>query len=165
MNNGAYAGLRRAPRAAMPEPDDNDDELPEDDCTDGKKKDKNMDKTHTQDDVDTAAAQAASAATKAANERFNAVLASEHFAGREALGQKLLSNDKLSAEDIIDMLQAAEKKPEPEASDDGGNMLAQMREGADADLGTEGGDTTLQAENHGWGTAHARVAKMFGGAK
>lgn len=162
MNTGAYAGLRRAPRAAMPDPED--ENQPEDDCSEGEKKEDNMDKTHTQADVDQAAAAAATTATKAANDRFNAVLASEHYAGRETLAHSLLAKDALSAADIIETLQAAEKKAAPEASaDEGSNMLASMREGADADLGTEGGEELdAKADNHGWGKAHAKIAKMHG---
>lgn len=161
MSDGAYAGLRLAARAGEPktEPEENE---PEDECAKGKDKEPKMEKTHTQEDLD----QAASAAAKAANDRFNAVLASEHYVGREALGQKLLGNDKLSADDIVDALQAAEKKPEPEASsDDGAAMLAGMRANADADLGTEGGDD-IQAsdDNYGWAKAHSKVGKMFGHA-
>lgn len=159
MNDGAYAGLRLAARASEPESDPNNNE-PEDDCAEGEKKEPKMDKTHTQEDLD----KAASAAAKAASDRFSAVLASEHYAGREALGQKLLGNDKLSAEDIVDMLQAAEKKPEPQASaDDGPDMLAQMRAGADPDLGTEGGDDLgAKADNYGWGKAVAKAQKLSG---
>lgn len=162
MNNGAYAGLRRAPRAAMPDPDEN--EKPEDECADGKDKDTTMEKTHTQADVDQAAQAAASAAAKATNDRFNAVLASEHYAGRETLAHTLLAKDALSAQDIIETLQAAEKKAAPQASaDEGGTMLANMRQGADADLGTEGGEELdAKADNYGWAKAHAKVAKMRG---
>jgi len=126
MNNGAYAGLRRAPRAAMPDPEN--DELPEDESAEGKDKETNMDKTHTQADVDQAAQAAATAAAKAANERFSTVLASEHYAGRETLAHSLLAKDVLSAADIIETLQAAEKKTAPEASaDEGSTMLSNMR--------------------------------------
>ncbi len=164
MNNGAYAGLRRAPRAAMPDPEN--DELPEDESAEGKDKETNMDKTHTQADVDQAAQAAASAAAKAANERFSTVLASEHYAGRETLAHSLLAKDVLSAADIIETLQAAEKKTAPEASaDEGSTMLANMRAGADVDLGTEGGDELdAKAENYGWAKAHAKIAKMRGHA-
>lgn len=162
MNNGAYAGLRRAPRAAMPDPDET--ETPEDECAEGKDKETNMEKTHTQADVDQAVATASAAAMKAASERYNTVLASEHYAGRETLAQALLAKDALSAQDIIETLQAAEKKSAPEASaDEGGDMLATMRLGADADLGTEGGEEhAVKADNYGWGKAHAKVAKMRG---
>lgn len=163
MNNGAYAGLRRAPRAAKPDPDTTEDEMPEDDCSEGEKKETDMDKTHTQADVETAAAQAAAAATRAANERFGAVLASEHYVGREALGQKLLGNEKLSAEEIIDMLQAAEKKTSTEAADDGSTMLANMRDGADLDLGNDGGEVLdPKADNYGWSKAVAKAQRLSG---
>jgi hypothetical protein len=44
-------------------------------------------------------AKAVADATAAANARFSAVLASEHYAGRETLAQTLLGNDKLTAEE------------------------------------------------------------------
>lgn len=39
--------------------------------------------------------------------RFNAVLASDNYAGRETLAQSLLANDKLSADEIVTLLAAA----------------------------------------------------------
>lgn len=117
--NGSHAGLRLAARAS--EPNEEPDTQPEPEGAkpkDKKKEDEMSDsKTHTIADVEKAAADAATAATLAASERFNAVLASEHYAGREPLAQKLLGNVSLSAADIIDMLQAAEKKPDAESSE------------------------------------------------
>ena len=123
-----------------------------------------MDKTHTQADVDQAAAAAKPRRPRPQTTASTAVLASEHYAGRETLAHSLLAKDALSAADIIETLQAAEKKAAPEASaDEGSNMLASMREGADADLGTEGGEELdAKADNHGWGKAHAKIAKMHG---
>ena len=71
----------------------------------------------TKEEHDTAIAKASADATAAANARFSAVLASEEYAGREPLAQKLLGNANLSADDIIDTLKAAEKKPVQEAAD------------------------------------------------
>lgn len=117
---GSHAGLRLAARASEPDdnPEDDDENRPDGDAKGKKKEDAMSDvKTHTQADVDKASADATAAATLAANERFNAVLASEHYAGREPLAQKLLGKADLSADDIIDMLQAAEKKHAAEAND------------------------------------------------
>lgn len=67
------------------------------------------------DDTDTKAATEAArkeghaVGFKAANDRVKAVLASEHYAGREALATTLLDNDSMSAEQITTALAAAPK--------------------------------------------------------
>lgn len=58
----------------------------------------------TQADLDQARKDGYQAGSKEQSERFMAVLSSENFKGREALGLKMLGNDKLSAEEINDML-------------------------------------------------------------
>jgi hypothetical protein len=45
----------------------------------------------------------------AALARMTAVIASEHYAGREALAHRMIANVKLSAEEIIDTLSVAKK--------------------------------------------------------
>jgi hypothetical protein len=118
MSNGAYAGLRMAARADDPraqnedrKPDDSDEE------EDGREEREPTMASITKEEHDTAIAKASADATAAANARFSAVLASEEYAGREPLAQKLLGNANLSADDIIDTLKAAEKKPVQEAAD------------------------------------------------
>lgn len=78
-----------------------DDEDDENSCSE--KKDKDM----TTQNTDEMVAKAVADATAAANARFSAVLASEHYAGRETLAQTLLGNDKLTAEEINTALAAA----------------------------------------------------------
>lgn len=131
MSNGAYAGLRLAVRAAeTPAEDENET------CTDeagktgskGKQKDEpKMTEASTIDDTALAAARAEG--FKAANERNAAVVASEHYAGREKLAANLLGNDKLSAADIIAALAEA---PAPvavaSATDPDAAARAEMRD-------------------------------------
>lgn len=89
-------------------PDDDEDE--ETTTTSTKKKEASMaDETTTEAALEQARTEAATAATKAANARFSAVLASEHYAGRETLAQTLLGNDKMSAEEITAALAVAPK--------------------------------------------------------
>lgn len=70
--------------------------------------------TQTNDD---AVAKAHAEGFAAANTRFNAVLASEHYAGRETLAQTLLGNDKLTAEEINTALASAPKAAAPVAAE------------------------------------------------
>ena len=78
---------------------------------------------------------------------MNTVLASEHYAGREALAQNLLGNAKMSGDEIIAALAVA-AKPTPAATiDDDAKDRAEMRGNladdqpeATADLGND--DTT-----------------------
>jgi len=58
----------------------------------------------TQADLDQAKKDGYQAGSKEQSERFMTVLSSEQFKGREALALKMLGNDKLSAEEINDML-------------------------------------------------------------
>lgn len=63
-----------------------------------------------------------------ANERMNAVFASEHYAGRETLAAKMLAKPGLEAKDIIDLLADAPKTAAPAAAE--GND-AELREAAE----------------------------------
>lgn len=76
-------------------------------CNSGKKKkDKNMaDATANDQAIETARTEARAAERS----RFSTVLASEHYAGREALASNLLAKDALTAEDIVAALEAAPK--------------------------------------------------------
>lgn len=72
---------------------------------DPKKKDKEMpDDNEMKAAADAARTEGHGAGFKAANERMNAVFASEHYAGREAMAAKLLGKPAMTAEDIIDVL-------------------------------------------------------------
>lgn len=83
-------------------PDRPDDEVEVDSS---KKKDKPMTTETDQAAIDTARAEG----FIAANARFNTVLASEHYTGREALAKTLLANEKLTADEIVAALGAAPK--------------------------------------------------------
>lgn len=122
-----FAGLPAALKATKDpkgKPEDNDDsDTPETDDEDGKTPPKSTTKEPDMADNDQNAAveaakkEADAAGFKRASDRFNAVMASEHYAGREAVATKLLSKDAMSADDIIDVL-AASPKAEPAAASD-----------------------------------------------
>lgn len=57
------------------------------------------------------------AASKAANDRVAAVMASEHFAGREKLAGKMLAKPNMSAEDIIEILADTPAEPKSNATE------------------------------------------------
>ena len=79
---------------------------PAEECAEDEEEEK-MD-TVTKEEHDKAVAKAATESSRQASEqvaaRFNAVLGSDNYAGREAFAAKLLKNDKLSAEEINDIL-------------------------------------------------------------
>lgn len=126
MAESKRLAAHRAAAAAAAVATDEDQETPirknpeeEDECDAGngsKKKDCEM--TDTTTDTEAAVAKARTEATEAANKRFSTVLASEHYAGREALAQNLLGNAALSAEQIVAALEAAPKAGAAELSDE-----------------------------------------------
>lgn len=128
--SGSHTGLRLSARdASTPGNSHEDANKPDGKVAEGNHKEDEMsDKTFTRADIDAATATAASASTKAANDRFSAVLASEHYAGRETLAQTLLGNDKMDAADIVAALAAA---PAPAASADP-TTTTQSQEAAEA---------------------------------
>ena len=80
-----------------------------------KKKDEDMsEETVTAEDHAKALADATVKATADANARFNAVMASEHYTGRETLAANLLGNAVMTAEAITSAL-AVSPKIEPSA--------------------------------------------------
>lgn len=110
----------------MPDTEPDDDDADEDRCEGGEKsnkKEKPMadEKTHTAADVAQARADERA--------RFSTVLASEHFAGREALAQSLLATD-LAADAIVTALAAAPKAEasEAEPTDPDAAARAEMRD-------------------------------------
>lgn len=136
--NEAYAGLRLAARAGEP-----DDTSTQDNAS---IEDKTKETTMTDQEIaaaqDAAVATARSEATAAANARFNTVLASEHYAGREPLAKGLLANDKLSADDITAALALASKEAPAAAADDAGDLAARQTalaamDGKVGDLGAD----------------------------
>lgn len=101
------------------------------------------------------------AGAAAANERMNAVFASEHFAGREAHAARLLGNAKLDASDIIAELpnfakaEALNPDAAREAAEEGGRkeMREQIGKQGNADLG---GDTPNEPQS-----ARAKAASVW----
>lgn len=100
-------------------------------------------------ELETAKAEAHSAGFAAANARFAAVMASEHYAGRETLAQSLLANDKLSADEIITHLEAAQpagdaglsEEEQRQAAEEGGRQEMQnaLDEGANSNIDANNG--------------------------
>lgn len=121
-----FAGLPEALRERSAA-DDTTLNPEDDDCNDaeGKPAKSNKKKDKTMDENEDAIAQAAAAATQAANARFSAVLANANYATNAALAQAMLANDKLSAEDINGFLALV---PKPDA---GALSEDQQREAAE----------------------------------
>lgn len=100
-------------------------------------------------------------ASAAASARYNAVLTSEHYAGREKIAATLLAKPALSAEDITATL-AEIPVAAPVAADvenDAGAeaVLAALRESGNADLGADGGGKPPEPKNHGWDEIRAEM--------
>lgn len=103
-------------RAAQPSEEEDETEIPapdgpgEDETEEEAPASKKKDKPMTTENTDQAALDTArTEGFAAANARFNAVLASDEYTGRETLAKTLLSNDKLNAEEIIGALATAPK--------------------------------------------------------
>ena len=94
------------------EPGDEDRENPP--TTTSNKKEKSVDE-ETKAALEAARTEGRDTGFKSANERMNAVFASEHYAGREAAAAKMLGKPNLSAEDIVELL-ADMPKAEPQGS-------------------------------------------------
>lgn len=113
------ASLAPAAKADAMEPEG------EEEMEDGKKKPKSKKKDDEyMEDKESAA--------KAATDRALAVMASEHFAGREKLAANLLAVDSMSADQIVTALAAAPKAAAPAAAaataDDDAAAREQMRQ-------------------------------------
>lgn len=108
-----------------------------------------------------ASAQEPANSAQAERNRLAKVVASEHYAGREALAADLFASD-MSADQIISAL-AKVGKPSAEASDgDSATILAALAK-SNPDLGTDGDGAGAGANaDHGWKKAHAAVAKQYG---
>jgi hypothetical protein len=90
-----------SPLAGGGNPKPNSPEKPDDEDTEDEEK------IMTEQEIEKMKADARAEGVSATHARYTAVLASEHFAGREAMATKLLAKDGLSAEDIIDVLSGA----------------------------------------------------------
>lgn len=138
-----------------------------------KKKEPEMADDNQNAAIDAAKKEAHDGGFKAATDRFNAVMASEHYAGREAAAGKLLTNVSMfnaSAADITGILADMPKiektelseEDQREAAEAGGRkeMQEQLQKGAnsdiDADAGKGGKDKTAEAAGI-WDRATARV--------
>ena len=157
---------------SAPAPDedieDETEDQPETPAAPLQKKDKDM-----TEQTDAQAIEAAKTeATKAANARFSAVLASDEYKGREALGQHLLAGD-MSADDIISALKVAPKadaaaltEEQREAAEKGGRAEMQATlegvkpSGTSADEGDK--PTAEQAAAAGWKKATATANRLAG---
>jgi hypothetical protein len=146
-------------RLTAPVPDeDPDTEIPAPDVPDedeDEKEEPNM--TDTTNDAAIAAARAEG--RNEANARWNTVLASEHYAGREQIAAQLLSNDAMTAEAIIAALAAALAAPKAttlteeqqrEAAEEGGRkeLKSALESGKNSNVdpdGGAGGDQKLSA--------------------
>lgn len=152
LNPAANAGDK--PKKASDD-EDEDDMEPE---GDGKKpKSKKKDDEYMDDKA---------LAAKAATDRSLAVMASEHFAGREKLAATLLGSS-MSADEIITALAAAPKGATPSAdseTDADAKARADMRAKLAADQpGDLGGDDAPEAGAvTDWADIHAEVAKDRG---
>lgn len=167
MSNGAYAGLRLAARAGKPDPDETmEDNTPEDEAEDetedakGKKKDDYM----TEDEHNAAVAEATAKAKADERARFGAVMASEHYEGREKLAATLLANDKLSADEIIGALEAASPAvaEETEADTEAAareEMQAALNSSSSATIeaNTRSNQTDPKASADVWGKTYSKL--------
>lgn len=108
--------------------------------------------TITTADIDAARTEGTASGSSSERARFAAVLASEHYAGREAMAQKLLSTTDLGAEEIVGVLESAPKpaatsEKAPATKGQNSHFDAAMVEaspgmgGADAEAETEAEDT------------------------
>lgn len=145
-------------RLTAPVPDeDPDTEIPAPDVPDedeDEKEEPNM--TDTTNDAAIAAARAEG--RNEANARWNTVLASEHYAGREQLAAQLLSNDAMTAEAIVAALAAAPAAPKAttlteeqqrEAAEEGGRkeLKSALESGKNSNVDPDGGKSSdKQAE-------------------
>jgi hypothetical protein len=162
-----FANLSERLSADLPKDPTRPDQDEEDDCNadreEGtKKKDKPMaDETPVEQTAEYKAGFAA------ANDRFQAVLASEHYEGREATAHKLLGKDMTSA-DIIDVLADTPKvektgltdEEKKEAEEEGARkaMLAAQDSGnSKLEDGDESKKDASQTSAQVWDQAIARV--------
>ncbi len=95
--------------------------------------------------------------------RFNAVMSSEHYKGRESLAATLLANDKLSADEIVTALASANASNAESGADAeaGAAMLKAMQAMGNPDT-TDSGKGQQQEADFGWGKIHAEVRERRG---
>lgn len=148
-NDDLIAGLSADQKAAVAaalaaeEADPAASEAEDDEETDTTMGDKKKSKDKEKDYMDDKAIAEAKAEV---HQRYSTVMASEHYAGREALATTMLANDKLSADEIVTMLAAAPKAAAPVASEEGDDdgARAEMRQNLAAE---QPGNTGQAAED------------------
>lgn len=136
-----------------------------------KRKDTDMAEAEQNAAVEAAKKEGQAAGFKAANDRMNAVMASEHYAGREAVANKLLSKEGMSAEDIIDVLATTPKAETTgldadaakEAAEAAGRKEMQdaIKSGKNSDVDADAGQAPKEA-NHGWDAIHDEIRAARG---
>ncbi len=180
-----FAGLPAALKASKDDAKSKPEEIedtPETDDEDGapppksKGKDKDMAEADQNAAVEAAKKEANAEGFKAASDRLSAVMASEHYAGREAAAGKLLTKAALfsaSADDIVDLLAdmpkvehtALTEEQQREAAEEGGRKEMRDALGADknskidADEGKGGKPDKRAASDAVWDRARATIDK------
>lgn len=144
-----------APAASASDDEDEDDMETE---GDGEKKPKSKKKGTNMNDKESSA--------NAGTQRALAVMASEHFAGREKLAATLLANEKLSADEITNILAASNPAAATPSSDDDdakarADMRAKIAAEQPGELGDDDASVTASAAAD-WDAIHAEVAKDRG---
>ena len=165
------ADLPKDPK--RPEDEDEEDMSTADREEGKKKKEKPMaDNTVSAEDHASALADATAKATAAANARFNAVISSDHYKGREALATNLLGNASMDADAIIAALATA-PKAETSAVDADAAARKVMQDNIDknsnsgiapAQEGTSAQDDgpSPEAISTGWSKAVSRANQLAG---
>lgn len=156
------------------------DDEPEEDCTTGKgdkskpkskKKDSDMSEETSAEALSAAKKEGFDAGFKAAIDRQNTVMASEHYKGREAQAATMLGKQSMSAEDIVDVLASSPKVEQSALTEEQQRAAAEeagrkeMREqigqqgnsGVDADAGGKATEP-----NHGWDAIHSDIRSRRG---
>jgi hypothetical protein len=156
--------------------DENDEETCENDGATAPSKSKRKDSDMAEAENNAAAIEAAkkdghAQGFKAANERMNAVFASEHYAGREATAAKLLGKEAMSADDIIEVLadmpkveQAAlTEEQQRAAAEEAGRkeMREQIGQQGNSNVDADTGGKATEP-NHGWDAIHADIRARRG---
>jgi hypothetical protein len=162
-----FANLSERLSADLPS-DSTRPEGEEEEYMSSKKKDKEKEEMNY--DKDKVESEAHAAGFKQANDRMNAVFASEHYDGREAAAHVMLGNVKLGADDIISIL-AASPKSETLATniaDTEANAREELRknlaQNQPQSLGNDGGETPKADDADPVIKAAAKVNKINGHA-
>jgi hypothetical protein len=172
-----FAGLPTALKARAQEPTNPDCPEDDEDEAGSGQKSKKKDNPDMSEQNDAAAISAArdeghAAGFKAATDRFQAVISSEHYAGREALAGKLLGKNAMSADDIVEALAEAPKveaktlteEEQRAAAEEAGRkeMREQIQKGADNSSLDPNASRAADVPNHGWDAIHEDLRSRRG---